>query len=239
MIASTTDIGKLGTILSVWAHPDDETFAVGGIIAAATNNGQKVVCITATRGEAGVQDEARWPAKRLGAIREKELQQALKILGVKDHYQLGYPDGGCAGVDTNQAVQRIASLIETFKPDSILTFGPDGLTGHDDHKTVSNWTRLARNTVQSKATLYHVVCTYEQYAAMQEADKKLNIFFNIDEPPLRAEQDCAVCIKLPDELFERKRSALEAMPSQMEKLLGIFGEPFRDAMGTEALVDAG
>jgi LmbE family N-acetylglucosaminyl deacetylase len=66
------DIRELGTILSVWAHPDDEAYLCGGIMAMATAAGSRVVCVTATRGELGVTDAERWPPDRLPAIREAE-----------------------------------------------------------------------------------------------------------------------------------------------------------------------
>ena len=43
----------LGTVMTIWAHPDDETYLVGGLAAALTDAGHRVVCVTATRGEAG------------------------------------------------------------------------------------------------------------------------------------------------------------------------------------------
>lgn len=106
-IHNSEDVRQLGTILSIWAHPDDETFCAGGLLAAAVNNGQTVACITATRGEAGVQDEARWPAEQLGDIREKELKAALKELGITNHHMLHYADGECAAVDSKAANKKL------------------------------------------------------------------------------------------------------------------------------------
>jgi hypothetical protein len=63
------DIRELGTIMSIWAHPDDEAYLCGGIMAQATAAGSRVVCVTATRGELGVTDPAQWPPEQLAAIR--------------------------------------------------------------------------------------------------------------------------------------------------------------------------
>jgi hypothetical protein len=60
-LRTADDIKQLGTILFVAAHPDDESFLAGGILAAAVANGQTVVVYTATRGEAGVQDRNKCP----------------------------------------------------------------------------------------------------------------------------------------------------------------------------------
>jgi alkylation response protein AidB-like acyl-CoA dehydrogenase len=54
-------VGALGRVLNVWAHPDDETYLCGGLLAAANDNGQATGCITATAGEHGTSDPARWP----------------------------------------------------------------------------------------------------------------------------------------------------------------------------------
>ena len=88
----------LGTVLSVWAHPDDEMYLSGGLMAEAARGGARVVCVTATRGEAGSQDPERWPPERMGEIREAELMASLEILGVREHHWLDYRDGECASV---------------------------------------------------------------------------------------------------------------------------------------------
>ena len=64
------DPSGLGTILGVWAHPDDEGYLSAGIMAAAVDAGNRVMCVTATRGEAGSLDHGKWPPETLGAVRE-------------------------------------------------------------------------------------------------------------------------------------------------------------------------
>src|SRR5205085_4502124 len=136
----------LGTVLSVWAHPDDETYVCGGLMAAAVRQGNRVVCVTATRGELGSTDEQRWPpGPALAEVRTKELAESLAELGVSEHVWLDYPDGGCADADGGEAAARIRAIAEDVAPDTVLTFGPDGLTGHSDHMTVSRWVTLAMN----------------------------------------------------------------------------------------------
>ncbi len=95
----------LGTILGVWAHPDDETYLCGGLMARAVRAGDRVVCVTATRGELGSPDEERWPSgPELAAVRTAEMETALAYLGVTEHHWLDYPDGGCGDVDQNDAL---------------------------------------------------------------------------------------------------------------------------------------
>jgi LmbE family N-acetylglucosaminyl deacetylase len=225
---------QLGTIMCVWAHPDDETFTMGGLLYACATKGQKVICVTATRGEAGVQDTDQWPAKDLAKIRTKELEDALKILGVTKHYWLGYADGGCSQLAVKEPVDKISKLITTYKPDSIFTFGPEGLTGHDDHKAVSWWTSQALKVSKHKAVLYHAILTREQYRYMKVADERISIFFNINMPVLADEADCDICYHLPTQVFSKKLQALQAMPSQTDRLVRGFEYVLADALGVEA-----
>src|SRR5688572_29231575 len=104
------DVGALGTILSLWAHPDDETYLAGGIMAIAAAQGQRVVCVSATAGERGTDDPVSWPPERLGRVRQWEASAAMAILGVADHRFLGLPDGGLAGLDPDGPVRFLAKI---------------------------------------------------------------------------------------------------------------------------------
>ena len=92
----------------IWAHPDDEAYLSGGLMALARDNGQRVVCVTATRGELGTPDPVAWPPDRLAAERTRELARCLAVLGVHEHHWLGYRDGECAAAD--RAERRRAAL---------------------------------------------------------------------------------------------------------------------------------
>lgn len=211
----------LGTILGIWAHPDDEIFSSAGVMAQAVQNGQRVACITATRGEQGVQDPERWPQHRLGQIRTEELNTAYKKLGIAEHHWLDYPDGGCQQVDAQQAIHRILELVDAYQPDTIMTFGPDGMTGHPDHRTVSAWaTAIAQ---QRGIRLLYATLTPEMYEASREADEQFDMFFNLDQPQLIDEASCALLLKLEGSLLDTKCAALQAMPSQTAKLVEFFG----------------
>lgn len=216
-IKTKADIKQLGTILSVWAHPDDESFSCAGIMAAAIANGQTVICITATKGEAGVRDESRWPSAHLAEIRAKEMEKACQILGVSAHHWLGYHDGQCHEVDDEDAADKIKIFIERYKPDTILTWGPEGMTGHLDHQAVSRWVDIA--TKGTNIHVYHSVeneAAYENY--LKQLDLKFNIYFNIDMPPVMSAERCDIAFQLTSELVNKKHDALTAMPSQTEEM---------------------
>ena len=217
------DIKKLGTILGVWAHPDDETFVSGGLMAAAVENGQTVVCATATRGELGVQDPLRWPAETLGATRAIELIDAFHALGVTHHQWLHYRDGFCKDVPVSEAVANLMILVEKYQPDTIITFPPDGLTGHEDHKAVSIWSSMLAEKSKKPLRVLHAVASEEKYNShMKELDEKLNIYFNIEKPKLFQRNECDIVFDLPEEILNKKITALKAMPSQYAMWLKVF-----------------
>lgn len=238
-LTSPADIKKLGRVLSVWAHPDDETFSSAGIIATAAQNGQFTACVTFTKGESGVQDARRWPPAELGRIREEELHTALHILGCRNHHILDYADGGLADVPDEEGARAISEYIKQYRPETILTFGPEGMTGHPDHQTVSHWVSLAVNGLEDKPTVYHAVELQERYDTyMKELDKMFNIYFNIDRPPLKNRAECDIYYDLPENICRTKCRALAAMPSQTEKMMKELGDRAQKVFAVESFVRA-
>src|SRR5689334_19789828 len=75
----------LGTVLGVWAHPDDEAYLSAGTMGALRDAGHRVVVATATFGENGTPDPERFPPAELARIRRDELQVSLELIGVHDH----------------------------------------------------------------------------------------------------------------------------------------------------------
>jgi LmbE family N-acetylglucosaminyl deacetylase len=124
---------ELGTILGVWAHPDDEAYLSAGLMARAVRNGSRVACVTATRGEGGSMDVERWPPERMAEVRTEELERSLAILGVTEHYWLDLPDIDMQTGLPEDGYERVRDLVEDIRPDTILTFGTDGMTGHEAH----------------------------------------------------------------------------------------------------------
>lgn len=237
-IKTAEDVKQLGTILCVGAHPDDEAWIAGGILAAAAKNGQKVVVITATKGEAGTTDESRWPQHQLGNIRTQELHNSLRILGVTEHGMLECLDGECDQADEQAMALQLAAVMHRQRPDSILTFGPEGLTGHSDHAAVSRWVSKAVQLVDGNPKVYHAIHTVEWYERVgKELDAKANVFFNIERPPFAAEDELFINIALPQDIAELKLKALQAQESQMEGLLSKFeGGALPEALAQECFV---
>src|SRR3954454_16785253 len=151
------DTAALGTILGVWAHPDDDIFCSAGLMATAVRNGQRVVDVTATRGEGGSMDEDRWPSASMGDVRTKELLRSLEILGVREHRFLDGP----VDVDMQEhldeaAAEQVRAIVQEIEPDRILPCAQNAMTGHQGHKDVSPWAPTAfREASKPGARLFY------------------------------------------------------------------------------------
>ena len=123
----------------VFAHPDDETFCVGGIVAKYAAAGHEVHLWCATDGDAGKNAGVPVSSRaKLGALRRRELGQAAQILGIASVESGGYRDGELARADAASLVSDIVGFIRRARPTVILTLGPEGApTGHPDHSAIS------------------------------------------------------------------------------------------------------
>jgi len=144
------------TILAVLAHPDDETFGLGGTLSLYAQKGYDVYYVCATRGEVGTVDEEYLRGfKDIAEMRTDELMRAAIILGLKEVYFLGYRDSGMPGTEDNKhpnaqinhPLDEVAGLVVKYirelKPDVVLTFDPIGGYKHPDHIHIHNATKLA------------------------------------------------------------------------------------------------
>jgi len=156
----------------------------------------------------------------LGQVRQHELAAALNIIGVTEHYWLDYRDGDCQNVATDEACKRLRKIFDMVHPDTVLTFGPDGLTGHADHTAVGNWARAVAAGVNPRPLLYEVVESKERYTAVgKQCNELLNMYFNTDEPYMLPEAAMDICFPLPPGLLDKKIASLRAHSSQTEKLM--------------------
>ncbi|KPV57859.1 hypothetical protein QJ48_19540 [Paenibacillus sp. A3] len=130
--------------LFVFAHPDDESFAAGGTIAKLSSTGHEVVLACATSGCKGKSGEFQFATREeLARHREEELRSACSVLGVAELILYRYRDGELKSIDPEALAERIRSTIAELKPDAVLTFPPDGVTGHPDHIAISQATEKA------------------------------------------------------------------------------------------------
>ena len=217
----------LGTTLGVWAHPDDETYLSAGLMAQAVREGRRVVCVTATRGEEGSFDEERWPTTEMGKVREAELVESLAVLGVTEHHWLDYYDGTCAGVPEDEAVAKVEAIMRDVEPDSVLSFGPDGMTDHPDHKATCAWATAAfQRAAKPGASLYYATMTPEWAQRFVPVMNRFNVFMSPDTPPVAPREELAIVFELPPDVLELKLKAIGAHVSQVEGMLNAFGHDF-------------
>jgi mycothiol conjugate amidase Mca len=137
------------TLMTVHAHPDDETIGAGGTMARAVRDGHRVVLVTCTRGELGeiVIPELDTPDnhRRLAELRAVELEEAMGELGVTDWENLGYRDSDMMGrvgnldarcfwqADLDDAIRRLVWLVRLYRPHVMTTYDDFGGYGHPDH----------------------------------------------------------------------------------------------------------
>jgi N-acetyl-1-D-myo-inositol-2-amino-2-deoxy-alpha-D-glucopyranoside deacetylase len=183
-----------GGLLLVHAHPDDEAFATGGLIARTVAEGRRVDLVTCTGGEEGEihdptldYDEA-FP--RLREIREVELRCALDALrsgppasapGELHLHLLGYRDSGMMGTDSNahaeafwnadldEAIGKVAAIVRAAKPAVMVTYDSNGNYGHPDHinahrAAVGAWAAAADPSRHPEAGAPHEVAKLYEIA---------------------------------------------------------------------------
>jgi LmbE family N-acetylglucosaminyl deacetylase len=232
------DLADLGTILGVWAHPDDDIYLSAGLMAAAVEAGQRVVDVTATRGEGGSMDEERWPPASMGEVRTRELLRSLDVLGVKEHHFLDGP----VDLDMDTALDpagaaQVRRIMEEVDPDTVLTFGPEGMTGHVAHQDVSRWAGEAfREVAKPGARLFHAVFPKSLGDEWLERLAPFDIF-RPGTPNVVADEEMDLDFELPPALLDRKIASIKEHASQIEALYEVFGdEGFRRFMAREGFV---
>jgi LmbE family N-acetylglucosaminyl deacetylase len=126
-------------ILAVFAHPDDER-VIGPLLSRLAREGRETHLVIATDGSQGTRDYANIPAgAQLAAARTKEAQCAADRLGVRKLHIIGLPDGGLASFNVLARLRTaVAAVVDSVQPAAIITFGPEGGTGHPDHRLTGN-----------------------------------------------------------------------------------------------------
>jgi LmbE family N-acetylglucosaminyl deacetylase len=128
-----------GPVLAVFAHPDDER-VIGPLLSRLSREGRETHLVIATNGDKGITPFAHIPAgPGLAAERTKEATCAANRLGVRKLHLVGLPDGGLASFGVlGRLRSSLAAIIDSVKPAAIITFGPEGGTGHPDHRLVGD-----------------------------------------------------------------------------------------------------
>ncbi len=215
----------LGTILGIWAHPDDDIYLTSGIMSAGVRAGNRVVDVTATRGEGGSMDHERWPPDTMADVRTGELLRSLEILGVTEHRFLQGPvDVDMDSPLDESGAAQVAEIVADVHPDTVLTFGPDGMTGHVGHMSVSRWATEAFET-HAPAGARLCYATYTQAWADRWLDALAPFdIFRPGTPPITPADGLEIDFELPPDLLDLKVEAIKAHRSQVEGLVHVFGD---------------
>jgi len=226
-MTDTLHIDDLGTVLGVWAHPDDEAYLSAALMAAARDVGHRVVVATATGGEAGGD----------GDVRLRELTQSLAAVGVSEHHHLGFEDGLCGAVQAEVGMVAVLRLLRQVRPDTVLTFGPDGMTGHPDHVAVGGWVDRAWHVNGHRGRLLHATLTESFHRRWGPLSAATGIWMPGAAPPSVPDDTVALRVSVAGANADRKFAALRAHASQTDALRTRVGDgTFRQWWGAETFL---
>src|SRR6266852_9426270 len=246
------------TLLLVHAHPDDEAISTGGVMLKARAEGHRVVLVTATRGEVGKiqnMDEAS-SRPRLGELREKELENAARILDVNRGEFLGYRDSGMVGTSDNanpasfhqapldEAAGKLIKILREERPEVIVTYAEDGTYGHPDHVKAHHVTNAALDQMLRDSESWTPKKLY--YTAIPRSLMQAFMDALPEEARQQQQESTIQIIGTPDELvtaavdvsdfIDRKKEAFQAHTSQNDPnswFATMQDQIFRVAFGTE------
>lgn len=149
--------GPKQSILAIFAHPDDESYRAGGFLSLLAGKGVQVYVITATKGEAGLKEiDKGSTSSNHSSLRVGELRCACQALGIRASYVFDFPDGHLMEIDPEELIQKIWPVVQEIQPKMLLSFGPDGLSGHPDHIATGIAAEGIYQRYQKAGALYHL-----------------------------------------------------------------------------------
>jgi len=247
------------TLMAVHAHPDDEATSTGGILARYSAEGVRTVLVVCTNGEQGDAPGGVKPGEdghdeaAVVALRRRELEESCRILGVSELEMLGYRDSGMMGWDANtapgafwgmapeDAARPLAALMQTYRPDVVVTYDDYGFYGHPDHIQAHRITVAALEQTGLAAKLYFPTIRRSLLSAFREqmASEGLELP-DVDESRFGSpDEDIAASIDCRAHA-DAKRAALAAHASQTDNIffLRFPPEDFALMFGTEEFIRA-
>lgn len=249
----------MATVVFFHAHPDDECIATGGTMAQLSDDGHRVVLVTATRGELGEVHAVLDEGEELWQRRTRELAEACRLLGVARHEFLGYHDSGMAGTaannapgsfwqaDPEEAAGRLAELLAQERPEAFTCYDEHGGYGHPDHVQVH---RVGLRAAQLADVPRVLMATQnrDQIQALLARAVELGTPIGdagedeIDVANIGVPEDVLTTAVDVGQYLDRKRAAMRAHASQMPPdsfFLAIPDDAFTAAFGTEWYIRLG
>jgi bacillithiol biosynthesis deacetylase BshB2 len=191
-------------VLVVLPHPDDETFGVGGTIASYAQQGVPITYACGTLGQMGRNMGKPFFATRetLPKVREKELEDACKVLGIRDVRHLGLRDKTIEFEDPDVVADKVLALVEEIRPSLVITHYP-GHGVHPDHNALGTFTiRALKRLPEADRPVVHAhAITRNREEALGAPD---------------------VVLQLTDPMLNVKLDAIRAHRSQSEAMISRF-----------------
>jgi LmbE family N-acetylglucosaminyl deacetylase len=229
------------TLMAVHAHPDDEASSTGGVLALYSDAGVRTVVVTCTNGEFGDAPGQVKPGEdghdeqAVAQLRLAELRQSCKILGVSNLELLGYHDSGMpdweyrnrpeafCNVPLQDVADRISGLIETYRPQVVISYDDKGMYQHPDHVRAALAAAAAAEQSGIPAKFYQTAMRGSDWRKVWEALRELGAevpdqreFTDEQRQQMEAaEQRITTNIDIMP-VLERKREALFAHASQIQ-----------------------
>jgi LmbE family N-acetylglucosaminyl deacetylase len=228
------------TLLAVHAHPDDEASSTGGVLALYSDQGVRTVVVTCTNGEFGDAPGQVKPGQdghdeqAVAELRLAELRQSCKILGVSHLELLGYQDSGMpdwdykdrpnafCNVPLEVVSQRVASLIDRYQPQVVVSYDPDGMYQHPDHVHAARAAAGAVTATGTAAKFYQTAMRGSTWRKVWQALRDLGAdipereFTSEELQKIEdAERRITTSVNIGP-VLDRKREALMAHASQIQ-----------------------
>ena len=253
--------------MAVHAHPDDESSSTGGVLARYSDEGVTTVVVTCTNGEYGDGPDHVKPGEdghdpdRVAKTRLAELEAACQQLGVTHLETLGYHDSGMAdwafkddsnvfcNVPLDEAAGRLAALVETYRPDVLVTYDSMGGYNHPDHVRAHDVAVEAFRRTAIPAKLYFIARRRRDWERLRQRMAEAGI--EMPAPPsamltpefLRRMEETERRITTTVDtagVAARKREALAAHASQLDQSWWVRfpDDAFVEVFGEETFIRA-
>jgi LmbE family N-acetylglucosaminyl deacetylase len=229
------------TLMAVHAHPDDEASSTGGVLALYADQGIRTVVVTCTNGEFGDAPGQVKPGEdghdeqAVAQLRLAELRQSTKILGVSDLELLGYHDSGMpdweykdrpdafCNIPLDVVSARIGDLIETYRPQVVISYDDKGMYQHPDHVHAAQAAALAAAQSGIPAKYYQTAMRGSSWRKVWEALRELGAEvpdqreFTPEQRREMEEAELRITTNIDIRpVLSRKREALFAHASQIQ-----------------------
>jgi N-acetylglucosamine malate deacetylase 2 len=238
-------------LAAVYAHPDDDTYSLGGVLAKEGPDRIDYTVIVATSGDAGlISDPSLATRENLAEVREGEERAALAALGFGGAAWrfLRYPDGRLKEFPREELVGAIIAALREARPHLVVTFGPEGVTKHDDHITVSQATTEAFHAARADAPdgeafqrLFYNALPRSGIEAFWEELRARGIGIGDPEGPFmpRGVPDETISVRVDcRDVVKRKLDAIRAHRTQQIELEYLPQDLQPEILGEECFVQA-